>query len=128
MTDEEKTGEIINNFLRQRKFYFSDLDMARDLIKIALTEGRKELEQWKQEWQDVQMQANEEGFARTILQIKYAELSNLVTELTDSKTELENKVTELEKQIEKMKCCGNCSKRNQCEMNVIDSLHCDKWS
>ena len=31
------------------------------------------------------------------------------------------------KQIEKMKCCGNCSKRNQCEMNVIDSLHCDKW-
>lgn len=102
--------------------------MATDLIKIALTEGRKELEQWKQEWQDAQIQANEEGFARTILQIKYAELSNSVTELTNSKTELENKVTELEKQIEKMKCCGNCSKRNQCEMNVIDSLHCDKWS
>lgn len=34
---------------------------------------------------------------------------------------------QLEEQIEKMKCCGNCSKRNQCEMNVIDSLHCDKW-
>lgn len=36
-------------------------------------------------------------------------------------------VEQLEEQIEKMKCCGNCSKRNQCEMNVIDSLHCDKW-
>lgn len=34
---------------------------------------------------------------------------------------------ELKQQIKKMKCCGNCSKRNQCEMNVIDSLHCDKW-
>lgn len=34
----------------------------------------KELEQWKQEWQDTQIKANEEGFARTTLQIKYAEL------------------------------------------------------
>lgn len=45
-----------------------------EAIELGLAEGRKELEQWKQEWQDTQIKANEEGFARTTLQIKYAEL------------------------------------------------------
>ena len=40
---------------------------------------------------------------------------------------MQDKIHDLEKEIEKMKCCGNCSKRNQCVMNVIDSLYCDKW-
>ena len=34
----------------------------------------EELELWKQEWQDAQIKANEEGFARTMLQIKNKEL------------------------------------------------------
>ena len=58
-----------------------------------------------------------------------------ISELEKENAELKNRIAFLEtqakidfKQIETMKCCGNCSKRNQCEMNVIDSLHCDKWS
>ena len=50
-------------------------------IELGLAEGRKELEQWKQEWQDAQIKANEEGFARTTLQIKYSELKKENEEL-----------------------------------------------
>lgn len=41
---------------------------------------------------------------------------------------LEKEIEELKAQIEKMQCCGNCSKRNECTMNVLDRLLCDKWS
>lgn len=45
MIDEEKAEEILTDYLIQEKSHFSDLvdeDIARDLIKIALVEGRNE--------------------------------------------------------------------------------------
>ena len=120
--------KAINDYAENNEFDVVNIRLSKDfchamvVFKNELAEGRKELEQWKQEWQDAQIKANEEGFARTIIQIKYNELekenaelsnsvlefSNSVIELTNSKTELENKITELEKQIEKMKNCQNC--------------------
>ncbi|MCQ2081625.1 MAG: hypothetical protein MJZ11_08195 [Lachnospiraceae bacterium] len=47
--------------------------------------------------------------------------------LSEGRKELEKENAELKAQIEKMKCCRNCLKIIQCEMNVIDSVHCDKW-
>ena len=144
MTDEEKAEEYVNThccYYRQ--------DFIRTYLD-GLAEGRKELEQWKQEWQDTQIKANEEGFERTILQIKHSELekeneelsdsilefSNSVIELTNTKTELENKVAELEKQIEKMKCCETCKNRKgwkgekpclDCKINQFGEGTEDKW-
>lgn len=45
MTDEEKAEEIISDYLKQSASFFSDIvdeNMARDLIKVGLAEGRKE--------------------------------------------------------------------------------------
>lgn len=79
-----------------------------------IEELKKELEQWKTEWNDQVIKANEEGFARTQLQIK-------------------NK--ELEAQIEKMKMCCNCAKWNTdewgednqpCKQHECDSK-CSLW-
>lgn len=89
MTDEEKAEEIIkekycNNCEERETFpdiyncsnkeHCDDYYLLKEGILLGLAEGRKELEQWKQEWKDAQIKANEEGFARTTLQIKYAEL------------------------------------------------------
>ena len=81
----------------------------------------KELELWKQEWQDAQIKANEEGFARTMLQIK--------------NKELEKENAELKEQIEKMKCCGNCKHENDSNTNYYceeckrfaNETDVDKW-
>ena len=77
MTDEEKAEEYAND-----KVHHSEILGERNRLKQAFIDGanfgydkgKKELEQWKQEWQDAQIKANEEGFTRTILQIKYSEL------------------------------------------------------
>lgn len=44
-------------------------------------ELKQQIEQWKQEWQDAQIKANEEGFTRTQLQIKYKDLEKENAEL-----------------------------------------------
>lgn len=99
MTDEEKAEEIIkekycNNCEERETFpdiyncsnkeHCDDYYLLKEGILLGLAEGRKELEQWKQEWKDAQIKANEEGFARTTLQIKYAELQKENTELLES--------------------------------------------
>ena len=91
MTDEEKAEEYMhkkgllyfdkNSIYKVRTYY-----MYKAYLD-GLAAGRKELEQWKQEWQDAQIKANEEGFERTILQIKYLELEKENAEL---KQQIEN--------------------------------------
>ena len=52
---------------------------------------REELEEWKAEWQEQVQKANDEGYARTKLQIENGKLLE---------------------QIEKLKCCNNCKYKN----------------
>ena len=61
------------------------------------------------------------------LETENAELKKDKEYLDKVNNEQTGVILKLNEQIEKMKCCGNCSKKHQCEMNVIDSLHCDKW-
>lgn len=86
MTDEEKSEEYFNNECLHT-YADNQEELKEDVTKAylaGLAERRKELEQWKQEWQDTQIKANDEGFARTTLQIKYAELQKENTELLES--------------------------------------------
>lgn len=61
------------------------------------------------------------------LEKENAELKKDKEWLDNTNNEQIEVILKLNEQIEKMKCCGNCSKKHQCKMNVIDSLHCDKW-
>lgn len=89
MTDEEKAEEyVIKNVCKScglcdkgKYIRCDDYRESKQFYLDGLAEGRKELEQWKQEWQDAQIKANEEGFARTTLQIKYSELEKENLEL-----------------------------------------------
>lgn len=88
MTDEEKAEEYMHkkglSYFDKHSIYKVRTYYMYQAYFDGLTEGRKELEQWKQEWQDTQIKANDEGFARTTLQIKYAELQKENTELLES--------------------------------------------
>ena len=85
MTEDEEIEKKVKDYYKNYNFekdkngydksvYQDVMTAYRDGYKDGLAEGKKELEQWKQEWQDAQIKANEEGFARTTLQIKYSEL------------------------------------------------------
>lgn len=97
MTDEEIAEEYLD------KRYLKDMGI-REPVKKALLYGLAKARK-------------ESKSCIELLQNEKAELAE----------DFCKQLAELKAQIEKMQCCGNCSKRNQCEMNVIDSLHCDKW-
>lgn len=97
MTGKEKAEEYVDKILSDSKYpfivskekvkayiikvYLDSLKCCENAYNIGLSEGRKEIEQWKQEWQDAQIKANEEGFARTTLQIKCTNLEKEIEEL-----------------------------------------------
>ncbi|MCQ2577507.1 MAG: hypothetical protein MJ176_03135 [Treponema sp.] len=87
MTDKEKAEaeeyakKKIKVFDKDSSYYFFHVKQA---YLDGLAEGKKELEQWKQEWQDAQIKANEEGIARTTIQIKYKEFEKENAELLES--------------------------------------------
>lgn len=81
MTDEELWLKHIEEYPQIKTWSEEKREGARKGFKSGLAEGRKEIEQWKQEWQDAQIKANEEGFARTTLQIKCTNLEKEIEEL-----------------------------------------------
>ena len=85
MTDEEKAKEYARRISKPCLHIVCNqyCSMVKQAYLDGLAEGRKELEQWKQEWQDAQIKANEEGFTRTTIQIKYKELEKENAELKE---------------------------------------------
>lgn len=104
MTEEEKAFEWAYNYPKHAKYTNVDiLEMLEDTYLTGLTEGRKEI---KKENAELKAQ-NEE------LQFNLRSRNDLVEELT--------------MQIEKMKCCGNCKKNNNCTFTSDCVYVCDKW-
>lgn len=107
MADEEIAEQYAdeNKSVYQNTFveYSDDYEEIKQAVLYGLAKGRKE-----------QFEQDKKCCANCVSEGKVFDL------------EKEN--TELKAQIEKMQCCGNCSKRNECTMNVLDRLLCDKWS
>lgn len=76
--------EIIEDLYQQTKTEKDVIDGQKKLLAEYEKENaelKQQIEQWKQEWQDAQIKANEEGFTRTQLQIKYKDLEKENAEL-----------------------------------------------
>lgn len=78
-------------------------DKIADLEKEN-TELKKELKNWKEEWQEQVQKATDEGWERT---------------------KLTGRVRELEQQVEKMKCCENCKHYYKVEDNDTYCYKCN---
>lgn len=103
-----------------------------------IEELKKENEEWKAEWNDQVIKANEEGFARTQLQIKNKELEAQITTLSqnlDDAMSVENALNkrneELEAQIEKMKSdikqLREDRMNDDTDQNIMDRLW-EEWN
>lgn len=105
MSDEEIAEQYAdeNKSVYQNTFieYSDDYEEMKQAVLYGLAEERKKSKQCIE-----------------LLQNEKAELAE----------DFCKQLAELKAQIEKMQCCGNCSKRNECTMNVLDRLLCDKWS
>lgn len=130
MTDEEKAEEYVDKILSDSKYpfifnkekvkayiikvYLDSLKVCEEAYNKGLAEGRKEIEQWKQEWQDAQIKANEEGFARTTLQIKCTNLEKEIEEQKDRNVEIEKILEKANSELSKESLnCMELSKVNE---------------
>lgn len=113
MTDEEiKEMEKEAKEYAQGNFYSEQGFLYG--YEIGFEKGRKEIEQWKQEWQDAQIKANEEGFARTTLQIKCTNLEKEIEELKDRNVEIEKILEKANSELSKESLnCMELSKDNE---------------